>query len=157
MWEVATSATPLLTRAWSWKLNGTYVHGKGFPPPHAVARVLCPSTESLWTFLEAGAGFRQYFRSGLFFEERLALGVCRPSCIPMRYMKWTTADRSARVHGANQPDFMPSVSLGLGYNLVGEKESRNLIWLRPKLYFQMPYKTLTNYHLALQVGFTRTL
>ena len=57
----------------------------------------------------------------------------------------------------NPVDFMPAVALGMGYNLSKGKEGRNLIWVRPKLFFQMPHKSFTNYHVALQVGYTRTI
>ena len=108
-------------------------------------------------FVEVGTGFRQYFSSGLFFEERVGIGMLQT---------WLNSDavyhvdESGQVRNAsriNQADFMPSVSIGLGYDLSHRKDGKNLIWIRPKLYFQMPYKTMTNYHLALQLGFTRTL
>jgi hypothetical protein len=108
-------------------------------------------------FLEAGAGLRQYLPSGLFFEERMGLGVLQTFLHSDAVYE---VDESGQVNEgsrSNQPDFMPSVSLGLGYNFSQGEGKQNLLWIRPKLYFQMPHKTFSNYHLALQVGYTFTL
>lgn len=109
------------------------------------------------TFLEVGTGYRQYLRSGLFFEERIGVGVLQTFVHTDAVYRVDESGQVSEGSRVNQPDFMPSVSLGLGYDLSHDKEGMNLIWIRPKLYFQMPYKTGANYHLALQVGFTRTL
>lgn len=108
-------------------------------------------------FLEAGAGFRQYTRSGLFFEERLGLGVLQTFLHSDGVYEVDDSGQVSEGSRSNQPDFMPSVSLGLGYNFTQGEGKQNLLWVRPKLFFQMPHKTFTNYHLALQVGFTHTL
>jgi hypothetical protein len=108
-------------------------------------------------FLDANVGFRQYFNSGFFVEEGIGAGI---------FQSWLHSDQVYEVDdtGAvtetsriNPPDFMPSLTLGLGYNLTRDSEKRNLIWLRPKLYWQVPHKTTATYNFALQVGFTRTL
>ena len=109
------------------------------------------------TFLEVGAGFRQYFRSGLFIEERIGVGMLQTFLHSDAVYEVDDSGQVSKGSRVNQVDFMPSVSLGLGYNLSRVSGGQNLIWIRPKLYFQLPYKTLTNYHLALQVGFTHTL
>ena len=108
-------------------------------------------------FLDANAGFRQYFRSGLFVEEGIGAGI---------FQSWLHSDQVYEVDDAgsvhetsriNPPDFMPSLTLGLGYNLTGNSGKRNLIWLRPKIYWQVPHKTTSTYNFALQLGFTHTL
>ncbi len=108
-------------------------------------------------FLDVNTGFRQYFRSGLFVEEGIGAGI---------FQSWLHSDKVYEVSDdgivsessrINPPDFMPSLTLGLGVNLTRDSGKRNLIWLRPKLYWQVPYKTTSTYNFALQVGFTRTL
>ncbi len=108
-------------------------------------------------FLDANVGFRQYFRSGLFVEEGIGAGILE---------SWVHSDQVYMVDDAgsvtetsriNPPDFMPSLTLGLGYNLTRDSEKGNLIWLRPKIYWQVPYKNSSTYNFALQVGFTHTL
>ena len=108
-------------------------------------------------FLEAGFGFRQYLRSGLFLEERIGAGILQTFLHSDGVFEVDDSGQVTEGSRVNQVDFMPSVSLGWGYDLSNGKEGRNLIWIRPKLYFQLPYKTTTNYHLALQVGYTRSL
>lgn len=61
------------------------------------------------------------------------------------------------VSAANPTDFMPSITLGLGYNLTRSSEKRNLIWIRPKLYWQLPHKTSSQYAAALQIGYAHTV
>jgi hypothetical protein len=108
-------------------------------------------------FLDANVGFRQYFKSGLFVEEAIGAGILQ---------SWLHSDQVYEVDDAgvvhetsriNPPDFMPSLTLGLGYNLTRGAGKRNLIWLRPKVYWQVPYKTTSTYNFAVQVGVTRTL
>ncbi|MGW8314929.1 MAG: hypothetical protein ACWGNV_04955, partial [Bacteroidales bacterium] len=92
-------------------------------------------------FFDASFGFRQYFRSGLFVEEGIGAGI---------FQSWLHSDQVYEVDDAgvvsetsriNPPDFMPSLTLGLGYNLTRDSGKRNLIWLRPKIYWQVPHKT----------------
>ncbi len=108
-------------------------------------------------FLEAGAGFRQYLPSGLFFEERMGLGMLQTFLHSDGVYEVDDSGQVSEGSRVNSPDFMPSLSLGLGYNFSQGEGRQNLLWLRPKLYFQMPHKTFANYHLALQLGFTHTL
>jgi hypothetical protein len=108
-------------------------------------------------FLDVNAGFRQYFKSGLFVEEGIGAGI---------FQSWLHSDQVYEVGDdgminetsrINPSDFMPSLTLGLGYNLTKDSEKRNLIWLRPKVYWQVPYKTTCTYNFAVQLGFTHTL
>ena len=109
------------------------------------------------TFLEAGTGFRQYTRSGLFFEERLALGVLQTFLHSDAVYEVDESGLVSQGSRSNPPDFMPSISLGFGYNFSQGEGKQNLLWIRPKLFFQMPHKTFANYHMAVQVGFTHSL
>lgn len=108
-------------------------------------------------YLEAGAGFRRYLRSGLFFEERFGVGILQTFVHSDAVYRVDDSGQVSEASRLNQPDFMPSVSLGLGYRLGSKQGGQNLIWLRPKLFFQMPHKTAINYHLAMQLGFTHSL
>lgn len=108
-------------------------------------------------FFDANLGFRYYFKSGWFVEEGIGAGV---------FQSWLHSDQVYEVDDAgsvtetsriNPPDFMPSLTLGLGFNLTRDSGKRNLIWLRPKVYWQVPHKTTSTYNFALQVGYTRTL
>lgn len=108
-------------------------------------------------FLDANVGFRQYFRSGLFVEEGIGAGILQ---------SWLHSDQVYEVDDSgavsvtsrtNPPDFMPSLILGLGVDLTKDSGKRNLIWLRPKVFWQVPYKNSSTYNFAVQLGFTHTL
>ena len=57
--------------------------------------------------------------------------------------------------GANL-GFTPSVTLGAGYNLTRNQETQNLIWIRPKIYWNFGVRGLNLPYAALQIGFTHT-
>jgi hypothetical protein len=52
--------------------------------------------------------------------------------------------------------FMPSVTVGAGYNLAAENEASRLIWIRPKVYWDLGFRGLELPYFALQVGYTHT-
>lgn len=108
-------------------------------------------------FLDASFGFRQYFKSGLFLEEGVGAGIFQSWLHSDQVYEVDDAGRVSETSRINPSDFIPSVTLGLGYNLSGNSEKRNLIWLRPKVYWQVPHKTTSTYNFALQLGFTHTL
>jgi len=108
-------------------------------------------------FLDLNAGFRRYFKSGLFLEESVGVGVIESF---LHSDAVYTVDDSGKVSEdsrANPPEFMPSITLGIGYNLTQGSGKQNLIWLRPKVYWQAPHKTVSTYNFALQIGFTHTI
>jgi len=108
-------------------------------------------------FLDVNAGFRQYFKSGLFVEEGIGAGILQTWLHSDQVYEVGDDGTVSETSRINPPDFMPSLTLGLGVNLTRDSGKRNLIWLRPKVYWQVPYKTTSTYNFALQVGFTHTL
>ena len=108
-------------------------------------------------FLDLNAGFRRYYKSGIFLEESIGVGVLQSFLHSDGVYK---VDDSGIVSDASRAlpvDFMPSLTLGVGYNLTQGSGKQNLIWLRPKIYWQLPHKTESTYNFALQVGFTHTI
>lgn len=108
-------------------------------------------------FLDLNVGFRRYFRSGIFLEESIGAGI---------FQSFLHSDGVFEVdeHGVvtdgsvvNPVDFMPSLTLGIGYNLTRNTGKQNLIWLRPKIFWQVPNKTTSTFNPALQLGFTHTI
>jgi len=108
-------------------------------------------------FLDVNAGFRRYFNSGLFLEESIGVGVLETFLNSDGTFSVEDDGTVTEVSPANPPDLMPSLTVGLGYNLTQGSGKRNLIWIRPKIYWQFPHKTSSNYMMALQVGFTHTI
>jgi len=108
-------------------------------------------------FLDLNAGFRRYFISGLFLEESVGVGVLQSFLHSDAVYQVDESGNVSEASRANPVQFMPSLTLGIGYNLTKDSGTRNLIWLRPKLYWQVPHKTLSTYNFAVQVGFTHTI
>jgi len=108
-------------------------------------------------FLDVNAGFRRYYKSGIFLEESIGVGVLQSFLHSDGVYK---VDDSGEVSDASRAipvDFMPSLTLGIGYNLTKGSGKQNLLWLRPKIYWQIPHKTMSTYNFAVQVGFTHTI
>jgi len=108
-------------------------------------------------FFDLNAGFRHYFKSGFFLEESIGAGVLASFLNSDEVYKVDDSGLVSEASRANPVDFMPSITLGLGYNLTQDSGKQNLIWVRPKVYWQAPHKTLSTYNFALQVGFTHTI
>lgn len=112
---------------------------------------------STGVFLDLNAGFRRYFKSGLFLEESVGIGVLETFLQSDAVYQVDDAGNVSEDSRANPPVFMPSLTLGIGYNLTRGSGRQNLIWLRPKIYWEIPHWELSTYAFALQVGYTRTI
>lgn len=108
-------------------------------------------------FLDLNAGFRRYFKSGLFLEESVGLGAMESIMHSDAVYEVDESINVTEVSRTTPLSFMPSLTLGIGYNLTQGSGKQNLIWLRPKIYWLVPHKTISTYSFALQVGFTHTI
>lgn len=108
-------------------------------------------------FLDVNYGFRRYFKSGFFLEESIGLGVLKSSLNTDAAYEVNDNGAVTEVSKGLPADLMPSFTLGLGYKFEGKSGGNNMLWLRPKMFWQIPHKTNSQYHAALQVGFTHTL
>jgi len=108
-------------------------------------------------FLDLNAGFRRYLTSGLFLEEYVGVGILQSFVHSDGVFEVDEGGNVSDGSRVNPIEFMPSLTLGIGYNLTQSSAKQNLIWLRPKIYWQVPHKSLSTYNFALQIGFTRTL
>ncbi|MCP4310866.1 MAG: hypothetical protein GY790_06350 [Bacteroidetes bacterium] len=101
-------------------------------------------------------GFRKYFGSGLFLEQSVGVGVIAKN---YKTEMWFIDDYTYSIPHGNGTvlGFMPSVSAGLGYDLSKNKETSDLIWVRPKLYWDLGFRSLHLPYAALQIGYTHTL
>ena len=100
-------------------------------------------------------GFRKYFESGLFIEQSIGVGLIGKS---YQTNYWYLDEYAVGVpHGNNTVlGFMPSVTLGIGYNLSRDKEGNDLIWLRPKIFWDLGFRGLHLPYAAVQIGYTHT-
>jgi hypothetical protein len=106
-------------------------------------------------FIDIHKGFRTYFNSGLFIEQSIGVGL-----VGKNYQSnyWYIDDYAISVPHGNTTvlGFMPSVTFGIGYNLSKEKEGNDLIWLRPKIYWDLGFRGLHLPYSAVQIGYTHT-
>jgi hypothetical protein len=108
-------------------------------------------------FFDVNYGLRRYFKSGLFLEESIGIGVLG-SAINTNVFSVDHNGIVSEGSKLNPLQFMPSLTLGIGYNLSNKnKESLNLIWLRPKILWQYPHKTTASFSPAIQIGFTHQI
>ena len=113
--------------------------------------------QSTGIFLDLNAGFRRYFKSGFFLEESVGVGVLETFLQSDAVYKVDDSGAVTEDSRANPPVFMPSLTLGIGYNLTKGSGKQNLIWLRPKVYWEVPHWELSTYSFAIQLGFTHTI
>ena len=101
-------------------------------------------------FADANIGFRRHYQSGLFLEESIGIGIFEGILNSDGVFEVNQEGIVSESSRWMAPDFMPSVTLGAGYTF-NEKVS---VWVRPKLYWQIPHKTSSTWNPVLQVGFS---
>lgn len=105
-------------------------------------------------FIDHHIGMRHNIGSRMFMEHAIGVGVM----FPMLNAPVYKVDEQGHISESSKrlnPDFRPSVTLGLGYDL-NPNEERDAIWVRPTMFWQYPYNTLALPHVAMQFGFTHT-
>jgi hypothetical protein len=106
--------------------------------------------------LDIHKGFRKYFSSGLFLEQSVGAGLITKSFKEADY--WYADKYMTSIAHGNKPTwgFMPSVTVGAGYNLAAKNEASRLLWIRPKVYWDLGFRGLELPYFALQLGYTHT-
>jgi len=106
--------------------------------------------------IDVHKGFRKYFASGLVVEQSAGVGVIAKNYKGDDY--WYNDEYFNSVPHGNTTvwGFMPSVTAGLGYNFSKNKEGTDLLWIRPKVYWDLGFRGLHLPYFAMQVGFTHT-
>jgi hypothetical protein len=108
-------------------------------------------------FIDIHEGFRRYSKSGAwYFEQSVGFGIML-SFYNEDVWHFDEEGNSAYVSNIANLDYMPSVTFGGGYNFTPQKESANVLWVRPKIFWQLPYNNLALPHIAVQVGFSHTI
>lgn len=112
------------------------------------------SSEYNALIIDIHQGYRRYFNSGLFVEQSIGLGII--STIYKIESIWyiDKYGNVIRYRDGMNIGFMPSVTMGLGYNLSKNEQSKNLIWIRPKVYWNFLIRGLNIPYWALQIGYT---
>lgn len=104
-------------------------------------------------FADISHGFRRYYLNGLFLEQYVGVGTM---AVYYNEEVWhiDANGNAVQVSGFGNFYLMPSVSSGLGYVLSRHSEHPRLIWLRPKIFWQIPFNNKALPHFALQAGCT---
>ena len=107
-------------------------------------------------FVDIHKGFRRYFSSGLVLEQSIGAGVIAKNYKGDDY--WYNDQYFNSIPHGNKTvwGFMPSVTAGLGYNLSKNREAVDLLWIRPKVYWDLGFRGFHLPYVALQIGFTHT-
>ena len=106
-------------------------------------------------FMDIHYGLRRTLNNGIMLESSVGVGVMLSYYSEEVYEISEASDFTKASRLAN-PDFMPSITLGVGYDFSNYREKRRMIWARPKMFWQFPYNSLALPHLALQLGYTHT-
>jgi hypothetical protein len=106
-------------------------------------------------FMDIHQGLRRTLKNGIILESSVGLGVMFPYYNEEVYKLNESGEFEESSRMAN-PDLMPSITLGLGYDFSGNRERRRMVWVRPKIFWQYPYNTLASPHISLQIGYTHT-
>jgi hypothetical protein len=107
-------------------------------------------------FADISYGFRRYFKSGLFMEQSFGIGTMA-SYYNEDVWHIDPNGNAVKVSRFGNFDLMPSVSAGMGYVLNRHTSNLKLFWLRPKIFWQLPFNNKALPHIAIQAGFTFTL
>jgi len=100
-------------------------------------------------------GYRKYFSNSLFVEQSFGLGVMLSF---YREKFWHEHEDETLTYFLNTPvvDFMPSTTLGLGYNLSKDRHSNDLLWVRTKISWQLFSRELSKPYFGLMIGYTHS-
>jgi hypothetical protein len=115
---------------------------------------LGPERDILYTDLHRG--YRYSFKKKWFVEQAFGLGmmVSFYSDVPVYEAENGNAGYFPNGRGM---DLMPSVSFGAGYKIGGKNGYHSHVWIRPKVYWQIPFNHPSQPNFGLQVGYTRAL
>ncbi|MFC2090367.1 hypothetical protein ACFLT1_06280 [Bacteroidota bacterium] len=97
-------------------------------------------------------GFRKTFKNGLFIEQSIGIGMINKSFKNSDY--WFADKYFSVIPHGNKPvwGLMPSVTFGAGYQIA----EAGILWIRPKVYWDLGYRGLYIPYTAIQLGYTHT-
>lgn len=107
--------------------------------------------------IELHKGFRKYFGNGFFGEQYLGLGMMANYYKVESIWYYDQFDNLVRFKDGANWGFMPSVTIGGGYNITHKKGTSNFIWVRPKIYWNFGLRGLAMPFSSVQIGFTHNI
>lgn len=104
-------------------------------------------------FTDISYGFRVTRPSGLYLEQYVGAGLLQTILSADGVYSIDGNGELVEESKLGNLEFMPSIQLGIGYQ-VNEDFS---LWLRPKLFWQVPHKTSSLYNVAVMVGVSKVI
>ncbi|HEX8576589.1 MAG TPA: hypothetical protein VF677_09890 [Flavobacterium sp.] len=108
-------------------------------------------------FSEVGIGQRFNFRSGFLLEQYVGMGYLHTFLNGGPIYEVNDNGVVSETSNKGRSHVMPSVSLGLGWNLARSKKLPLLVFVRPRVFWQYPFNSYALPHVALQVGITKVI
>jgi hypothetical protein len=103
-------------------------------------------------FADINYGFRRYYKSNLFLEEGIGIGLLQSRLNSDGVYKVDDFGNITESSRWNTMDFMPSLTLGIGYRWTNPSGKKITIWIREKIFWQYPHKNTSVYSPVTQVG-----
>lgn len=108
-------------------------------------------------FIEINHGYRRYFSENRWYlEQTFGIGVMFSF---YNEDVWHVDDHGnvTTVSSFANVDFMPSINFGAGLRIFSKMQTKQFLWFKPKVFWQLPYNNLALPHLAIQVGYTMNI
>lgn len=103
-------------------------------------------------FLRAQWGQRLNFKKGLFVDQFIGLGYLRQFVHGGDIYEVKPNGAVVETPDSGQSLIMPSISLGIGYNLAKNKANHTKVYLRPELFWKAPFNGYYLTHFVLSTG-----
>lgn len=108
-------------------------------------------------FSEVALGQRFNFRSGFFLDQSVGIGYLHTLLNGGAVYEVKDNGVVSKSSNLGRSHFMPSVSLGFGWNVAHSEKPPLLLFVRPKVFWQYPFNGYVLPHLALQAGITKAV
>ena len=118
-------------------------------------RINSPKHESVG--LELYRGYRIKFNKSFYMEQTLGLGAVYSIYEDKYWYKNNWDNLIGTGPKGRTIDIRPSITLGLGYHYGGSEGTLNHLWIRPKVFWQLPTNNPANPDFTLLIGFSRSL
>lgn len=103
-------------------------------------------------FVRGQWGQRVCFKKGLFVDQFLGIGYLHQFTHGGELYEVLPNGAVVETPDSGQPLFMPSVSLGVGYDFSKNSASKLSVYLRPELFWKAPFNGYYLTHLAINAG-----
>ncbi|MCB0637651.1 MAG: hypothetical protein KDC54_13570 [Lewinella sp.] len=132
-------------------------HSHTFSLPLRANVGYCHTPDYQYLFFDLHKGLRKYVNSSLFFEQSLGVGVMATDYRENGAWYIDQFNNLLFPRDGLNISFMPSVTLGVGYDLSEDQGARNRIWIRSKIYWNLGLRGMETPFTALMVGYSHTL